>query len=91
MMTETTTPFRLAMRVEGSNWCCYFAKPDTMQDAIFLGSIAMAFIEANKERRDAFIKLMSEAVGDVLEDLVGSKVSGWERKPAPDSERSGNA
>jgi hypothetical protein len=91
MRSEMTgqTPFRLAMRVEGRNWCAYITKPDTMQGAIFLGSIAMRFVEDNKERKQAFIDLMTGALGEMVEELFG-QVPAWEQKPAPESERSGN-
>ena len=36
---------RLAMRVEGDLWVAYYALPSTMKDAVFLGSIQMAFVQ----------------------------------------------
>ena len=36
---------RLAMRVEGELWSAYYAMPNTMEGAVFLGSIAMRFSE----------------------------------------------
>jgi len=79
-------PLRLAMRVEGANWNAYAAMPDTMADAIFLGSINMRFVE-NETRKKAFLALMQDAVGDVLEDLFGERPTWNEPIEAPEHER----
>jgi hypothetical protein len=79
---------RLAMRQEGTNWVAYYAEPDTMMNAIFLGSIAMRFVRDEK-RKDAFMSMMKEAVTDILEEIVGERPS-WPDPPtpAPEHERS---
>jgi hypothetical protein len=79
---------RLAMRVEGVNWNAYAAKPDTMVDATFLGSINMRFVESNKERKKAFLALMQDALGDVLEEMFGERPTWNEPIAAPEHERS---
>jgi hypothetical protein len=53
---------RLALRVEGSLWCAYYALANTTDGALFLGSIRVAFVEERPERRAAFMELMREAV-----------------------------
>src|SRR5215831_1394150 len=50
-------PMRLALRTEGDKWNAYISKPDTMDGAIWVGSIAMRFVEGHQKRRDAFIAL----------------------------------
>lgn len=82
---------RLAMRQEGNKWTAYYAMPGTMKDAVYLGQIAMRFVQTD-ERRDAFMALMKEAVGDVLQEITGMRPI-WPDapKPAPESERSGSA
>mgnify|MGYP001613074924 CR=1 FL=1 len=90
MSEETAKVGRLAMRVEGNTWNAYYAKPDSLEDAIFLGSIKMAFIENKRERRDAFVALMKECVADAIEAVTGQRPSYPEGEtPAPESERSG--
>jgi len=80
---------RLAMRIEGNNWVAYYALPDTMKDAIFLGAIAMRFV-TDPVRKAAFQAMMREAVGDILEEITGERPI-WpnpEGVPAPEHERS---
>jgi hypothetical protein len=79
---------RLAMRVEGTNWVAYYALPNTMEGAIFLGSIAMKFVE-DPTRKSTFMYLMQEAVSDIIEEETGTRPV-WPEgpKPAPEHERS---
>jgi len=78
---------RLALREEGNMWNAYYAMPDTMVDAIWLGSIAMRFVQ-KEERKDAFMELMKQAVADVIEYTHGARPT-WPDKPtkAPEHER----
>jgi hypothetical protein len=73
---------RLAMREEGREWKAYYAMPDTMNGAIFLGSIQMRFVEV-EERKKAFMDLMREAVGDLIEEQVGVRPAWGGPKAAP--------
>lgn len=89
MSEEIVKVGRLAMRVEGETWNAYYAKPDTLKDAVFLGSIKMSLVE-NRGRRDAFLALMKECVADMIEKVVGHRPTYPEgERPAPESERSG--
>lgn len=86
---------RLAMRHEGQWWNAYYAMPDTMEGAIPLGSIAMAFVKGGErqlERKDRFLAFMRECVGDILEERVGARPE-WpdSPQPAPEHERSGHS
>jgi hypothetical protein len=83
---------RLAMREEGKWWVAYYALPDTMERALELGRVAMAFIVDQPTRKDEFMRLMKECVGDILEDNYGDRPD-WPEgpHPAPEHERSGKA
>ena len=83
---------RIALREEGLNWNAYYALTETMEGAIFLGSIARRFIIDNPERRAAFIGLMREGVSDLIEERTGQRPT-WPDgiQPAPEHERAGNA
>lgn len=74
---------RLAMRVEGDNWVAYYAMPDTMDGAIWLGSVKMGIVR-DPDRKRAFMDLMKSAVGDFL-----GGVEVWTETRAPEAERSG--
>lgn len=82
---------RLAMRHEGQMWVAYYAMPGTMQDAIPLGSIQMAFV-ASDARKTAFMGLMREAVSDIIESATGHRPV-WPEGTvaAPEHERAGHA
>lgn len=73
---------RLAMREEGDEWRAYYALPNTMQGAIFLGSIRMRFV-MSEERKSAFMGLMREAVGDLIEEKLGVRPEWGGPKTAP--------
>ncbi len=83
---------RIALREEGPNWVAYYAKPDTMDDAIFLGSIVMSAVTGreNKKRKLAFMSLMRSIITDSIKKQTG-KSPVWGEKLAPEHERSGNA
>ena len=87
--TETgRLAFRLAFRKEGEMWNAYYAVMDTMEGAIWLGSIQMKFVQ-NEKRREAFRALMRECFSDVVEQLMGQRPT-WpepEGHPAPEHER----
>lgn len=79
---------RLALRHEGKFWNAYYALPDSMDQAILLGSIAIAAVE-RQDRKQAFMDLMREVVGDLLEEKAGQRPT-WPEgaQPAPEAERS---
>lgn len=83
---------RLALRTEGDYWNAYYAQPDTMQDAIHLGSIRMSLVTNSETCKLAFMSLMQEAVADLLKVATG-KIASWPDPPqvAPENERSGSA
>jgi hypothetical protein len=85
-MTDTIEAGRLALRVEGHLWCAYYAQPNTMDGAIFLGSIQVRFV-LDKEHKDMFMWLMREAVADILEQNFGQRPDWREPRRAPEHER----
>ncbi|ABA04824.1 hypothetical protein Nwi_1563 [Nitrobacter winogradskyi Nb-255] len=82
---------RLAMRCEGKFWNAYYALPDTMEDAILLGSIHIRLV-ADVTRKNLFMALMQEAVSDMLTDITGTRPT-WPDEPhaAPPHERAGHS
>ena len=64
---------RLAMRQEGGNWVAYYAVKETMKDAVFIGSIRMAAIMRNRERKSAFMDMMRDIVADIIEESAGGR------------------
>jgi hypothetical protein len=90
LMADTHQVGRVAMRVEGTLWVAYFARMGTMDDALFLGSIQMAFVQ-DPDRRHAFMGLIQQAVGEILATAAG-QVPHWpDPVAAPEHERSGRA
>lgn len=73
-MSEDNQPFRLAFRGEGMFWNAYVAKPNSMEGAILIGSIAGRVIEVNEAIRKEFIALMQAAVAETLQQIGESGV-----------------
>lgn len=90
-MADSVQIGRLAMRVEGDKWTAYYAMPDTMEDAVYLGQIAMRFV-ADPERKAAFMSLMRDVVADLIEEACGQRPT-WPDgpRPAPEHEKAGRA
>lgn len=86
---------RLAFREEGRNWNVYYALTGTMENAIWIGSIAMRFIEGpeNWRRKKEFMRMMRNCVDELVKELTGQQLH-WpepEGHKAPESERGGSA
>jgi len=82
---------RLALREEGDLWVAYYAMPDTMDGAIHLGSIRMAIVLRQTERKSAFMALMRDAVSDLIFSQTGQRVGWTGPERAPEYERAGRA
>jgi len=82
---------RLALREEGDNWTAYYALADSMDGALWLGSVRLAVVADHPERKQLFIALMSEAIADILEDATGQRPSWGGLERAPEHERAGRA
>lgn len=82
---------RLAMRHEGANWVAYYALPDSMEDAIFLGSIRMGAVADKPDRKQAFMNMMRDIVSDIIEERYGLRPTWGGPQRAPEHEQSGEA
>ena len=80
-------PMRLAMRAEGDKWNAYVARAGTMEGAIWVGSIALKFVEYHRGRRDAFLALMRDAMTEVIEEVLDQRPTWSEPTDAPEHER----
>lgn len=82
---------RLALRQEGGNWNAYYALTDTMNDAVYLGSIRMAAVTGHPERKQLFMEMMRDIVSDIIEKETGTRPTWGGPKSAPEHERAGRA
>jgi hypothetical protein len=82
---------RLAFRHEGTMWSAYYAMPDTMDEAILLGSIAIGTVARSVERREEFVQLMRNVVADIVESETGLRPVWGGLQAAPESERAGHS
>ena len=90
--SKKTQVGRLAMRVEGEFWNAYYALPNTMEGALLLGSIRMAFVE-DFSAKQIFMALMRDAVSAIIKAQTGIDAA-WpdpDGIPAPQHERAGRA
>lgn len=82
---------RLALRHEGRNWNAYYALNESMEEALFLGSISMGAIVVNPGRKQQFMDMMKDIVADILESETGVRPTWGGPACAPEHERSGNS
>ena len=93
MNDKTMKVGRLAMRHEGNYWNAYYAMPDTMADALLLGSIRFVSVSGpkNAQRKAAFMAMMVDLVADLIEERTGTRPTFPDgARPAPESERAGH-
>lgn len=69
---------RLAFRVEGDMWNCYYADMDTMKDAQLLGSIRMS-LARDKKIKDRFMAFMKSCFEQIVKDATNSRVESWSK------------
>ena len=81
---------RLAFREEGTNWNAYYAFMETMEGAIFLGSIRLCAVQ-NSRRRSAFVELMKDTVSDAIEEITGIAPEWGPEHAAPEHDKAGHA
>jgi hypothetical protein len=89
-MNEVTQVGRLALRHEGDNWVAYYALSDSMQDAIFLGSIHMGALVGHPRRKQLFMDMMKDIVSDIIQQNTGERPTWNEPEAAPEHERTGH-
>lgn len=76
---------RIAFRVEGDWWVAYYALPNTMEGALELARIQMAFVADHPQRKDAFMKLIQQGISSIAPEFLVTN-----QRPAPEHERSGH-
>jgi len=81
---------RLALRHEGDSWNAYYAAPDTMEGALPLASIRMALVAGHPARKQAFMMLMRDCVGDLIRGAAGVDATWGGPQTAPEHERAGH-
>jgi len=81
---------RIALRREGKNWNAYYARPDTMDGAIWLASIRMDLVEGDPRVKAGFMDLVRTVVDGIVRELLWTDEIGWETRPAPEHEKAGH-
>lgn len=90
MSTDMQQIGRLAFRVEGDNWNAYYALPNTMDDALYLGTLRMG-VASHPDRKAAFMDLMRDAVADIIEEKTGHRPEWNKPRSAPEHEKAGRS
>jgi hypothetical protein len=81
---------RLAFRQEGGMWNAYWApNQNNMDKALLIGSIRLSTVEG--KIREDFMDLMKASFDNIVKDRLGRKPTWSKPRPAPESERGGNA
>ncbi len=91
MTDELVKVGRLAFRQEGKMWNAYYALPDTMEGASYIGSIAIVAVQKNTTRKKEFIEMMRGIISEILEERVGQEPTWGSQETAPEHEKAGNA
>ena len=79
---------RIAFREEGSLWVAYYADLETMEGALYLGSVQLKLVRDSDERKSRFMELMRDGVSAILLEQGGERPV-WPEQPhvAPEHER----
>ena len=82
---------RVAFRVEGDRWVAYWADLQSMDGAVFIGSIRMGAVKRFAHHRDHFMALMRDVIADICEDEFGQRPVLDLVHPAPEHEKAGQS
>lgn len=82
---------RLALRREGRQWVAYWAEPDTMKGAVWLGAVPIAVAERHPQLRERWMQLMRDLVSALLREQGVPPVGWGGEEAAPQHERSGHS
>lgn len=87
MPADTTKIGRIAFREIRDEMRAYYAMPDTMKEALLLGTMKRALL-GRPERFEAWRLLLRDIVGDIIEAAAGQRPP-WPNPPmpAPEHER----
>ncbi|MEY2688425.1 MAG: hypothetical protein RL375_2623 [Pseudomonadota bacterium] len=88
---SNAAPFRLAIRMEGRSINAYYAKPDTMDGAVLIGSINSRLCSVDPAVFLGFRDTMTLAMVALAKDALGVTVTGFEVQDAPEGEKAGHA
>lgn len=89
---ENTQPFfRIAIRAEGEFINAYLAPPDSMVNAVHMGSIRRSFCDASRPLFKQFQELMQAAITVAVQESLGATPEGFVTTAAPEHEKAGNA
>ena len=100
-MTDSTqrfVPGKLAFRIEHTRtahrWVAYFVPAPALDadlDDVELGSIAIAAVADDPATKAAFMNLMRNVAGNLIEQATGYRPEWNEATAAPEHERCGHA
>lgn len=90
-MSKGKPAFRLAIRAEGRNVNAYFAKLDTMDGAVLLGTIARRLCDVDRKVFESFSGTMTLAMIAMAKDALGIDVTDLVVQDAPEGEKAGHA
>lgn len=90
MAEQPAAPFRLAFRAEGEFVNCYYAAPDTMANAMLLGSMRRPMLKKTPGVFQKWQALMQECLAAACVDVLGEAPE-FKTEAAPEHERSGHA
>jgi hypothetical protein len=92
MNQENKIPIgRLAYRVDGDLWNCYYApRIDSLEGAILLASIRFSLVKKDPRNKKDFMNFMRKIHCRTIKSVFGIAPTWEEPIPAPESERSGN-
>jgi hypothetical protein len=71
-------------------WSAYLKAVGDDRQALLLGSIRIKAVENNETRKQQFITMMTEFMGEMIETVTGRAPDHFEVESAPESERSGH-
>jgi hypothetical protein len=78
---------RLAVREIKDEIRFFYAMPDTMKNALLLGTINASIMRRDRRRFDTLLAVYREAVADFIEDAIGTRPTFNTPTTAPEHER----
>lgn len=82
---------KLALRQEGAWWVAYYDIQHNEQPKVELCRMHMDAMMINAARRDQFMTLARDLVGDLIHAATGIRPEWGGVQPAPESEKAGHS
>lgn len=79
---------RLAFRHEGKFYNCYYALPNSMEKALFIGCVPFAAIRDDRLMQERFIELMRDVLNKVMSEKLGRPIE-WKINDITDVSKKG--